>query len=421
MSSEQIVSGLSGFDQRGAGTDAERRAGLWLADRLSDSGREVLVESFWCRPNWALAHVWHAALALAGSLVAVHNPRVGAGIVLVALISTVWDAVFGISLGRRLTAERASQNIVALPPLDARRRRVSLVITAPYDAGRTGLVNRDRLRRPAARMRARLHGLAPGWIFWFTVLLGWLLAVALARYEGATGDGIGVLQLLPTIAVVLITAALLELGTSDFSPAAGDSATGVAAALALAAALDAAPPLEAAVHVVLTGAGDGAGLGLRQYLRARKRSLRGHNAVIVGVGPCGDGTPRYWLSDGQFIPTRYFRALCELCRNAARQDPGLELTPYRGRGASPALAGRLAGIPSVTIGSLDRLGLSPRSHQSSDTPDAVTFNAVAMTVEAGLLLCEEIDAYLAALPVLETVPAPSRRIGRIRRTIGSPR
>jgi hypothetical protein len=413
MSSAETVSGLAAFDQRGAGTDSERRAALWLADRLADSGREVLVETFWCRPNWALAQLWHGVLALIGSLVAVHNPRVGGVLVLVALMSTVCDAVFGTSLGRRLTPERASQNVVALPPVSARRRRVALILTAGYDAGRAGLADRDRFRRPAARLRSRLGGICAGWIFWFVLALVWLLAVAIARYEGSNGPLIGVLQLLPTIAMVLISAALLELGTADYSPAAGDNASGVAATLALAAALDAAPPEQAAVHVVLTGAGDRAGLGLRRYLRDRRRSLKAHNTVVVGIAPCAHGEPRYWVSDGQFIPTRHFKPLRTLCEETAAADPGLGLKPYRGRGASPALPGRLAGIPSVAIGSLDPLGLSPHSHQQSDTADTVERTVLDLTVEVGLLLAEEIDAYLARLPAPEAAaPSPPPRTQR---------
>ena len=99
-----------------------------------------------------MTHAWHAVLGLAGSLVAVHSPRVGAALLLVAAVSVLADALFGVSLGRRLTPERASQNVIALPPKGTRRRRVSLILTANYDAPRAGYVDRDALRRPVARI-----------------------------------------------------------------------------------------------------------------------------------------------------------------------------------------------------------------------------------------------------------------------------
>jgi hypothetical protein len=396
MAPPEIVSGLAGFTEHGAGSDAERRAALWLARSLEQAGREVVIEPFWCRPNWALANVWHVALGLAGSLLAVHHPRVGAGLLLVALLSTIADALWAVSLGRRLTPERASQNVVALPPAGTRDRRVSLILTANLDAGRAGLVRREALRRVPARIRSRLGGWTLGWSGWLAVFLVWLLAVAIARFEGAVGTALGVAQLLPTIALVLALAALLDLASAGFAPGAGDNGSGVAAVVALARALDAAPLDEAAVHVVLTGAGDGSGLGLRNYLRTRKHSIQAHTAVVVGVGPCAHGQPRFWHSDGPLVPLGYFSGLRALCREAAAEDPGLELTGHRGRGAGTALRARMAGIPAVAIGSLDALGLSPGAHQRADTPDSVDPGAIDRTVEVGLLLADGIDGFLAA-------------------------
>ena len=79
MRATEIASRLEGFRGRVAGSDAERRAANWLAEELAASGRDVSVEPFWCRPNWALAHCWHIALAVAGSLISVASAPVGAG------------------------------------------------------------------------------------------------------------------------------------------------------------------------------------------------------------------------------------------------------------------------------------------------------------------------------------------------------
>jgi hypothetical protein len=240
-----------------------------------------------------------------------------------------------------------------------------------------------------------MGGRPPGWLFWFAALVGWLLGVAVARTEGASGVLVGVFQLIPTIVVVLVAATLLELAGAAVSPGAGENASGVAAVLALAAALDVAPLSEASVHVVLTGAGSGSGIGLGRYLRGRRGALKATNTVVVGVGPCAHGVPRYWVSDGPFVPMRHFKALRELCRRAGAADPELGLAFVRGRGFTPALPARFAGIPSVAIGALDALGLSPHRNQPSDAPGTVDLAALGATVEIGLLLCEEIDDYLA--------------------------
>src|SRR5690242_19223768 len=113
MRPAETIESLSSFERRGAGTDAERRAARWLVTQLSGSRQNVRVEPFWCRPNWALANAWHCAIALVGSLVAVSEPQLGGALALVALVSLIADGTTGVSLGRRLTPERASQNVVS--------------------------------------------------------------------------------------------------------------------------------------------------------------------------------------------------------------------------------------------------------------------------------------------------------------------
>jgi hypothetical protein len=393
MSTVDTVAGLADFRDRGPGTDAERRAATWLCDRLTAHGRDVRVEPFWCRPNWALATAWHVALALAGSLVSVSSPRVGGALLLVALLSVLLDASTGRSPGRLLTPERASQNVISEASADD--RRVRLLITANYDAGRAGLAYRARPRRLAARLSGATGRLGPGWIGWLTIALVWLLAVALARLEGSGGTAIGVLQLLPTVALVLTLALALELAGARYGPAAGDNGTGAAAAIALAAALDAGPPGHAAVELVLTGASDGSGIGLRRHLRRRRRTLNAGNTVVLGIAACGAGEPRWWVSDGPLVPLGYFERLRALCRQIAADEPHLGAKPHRGRGVAPALPARAARLPAIVLGCVDDHGLVPRSHQGSDEAAQIDEAALDATVQFGLLLVDAIDAYLA--------------------------
>ena len=80
MRTAETVAGLAAFARRGAGTDAERRAASWLAGELRESGREAVIEPFWCRPNWAFAHAWHVFLGARGQSavgsLAAHRGRV---------------------------------------------------------------------------------------------------------------------------------------------------------------------------------------------------------------------------------------------------------------------------------------------------------------------------------------------------------
>ncbi|HEX4280885.1 MAG TPA: M28 family peptidase [Solirubrobacteraceae bacterium] len=402
----ETTAGLTRFENRGPGTDAERRAGRWLAGELVASRHRVRIETFWCRPNWALAHAWHVALALAGSLLAVGHPTIGAVLLAIALISALADATVGVSPGRRLSPERASQNIIAsatrATAFDQNDPRARLIITANYDAGRTGLIYRDALRRTAARIRRATNDLAPGWHAWLAIAIAYELAVAIVRVTTHhPSSALGAIQLPPTVALVLALALLLEAAAASYGPAAGDNAAGTAVAVELTRALAADPPKNLTVELVLQGAGEDEQLGLRKYLRNRKKELTQSNAIVLGIAACGTGRPRYWISDGRLIPLRYASSLRNLAADAG-------ITPHRGRGATPALPARATGLPAIAIGCLDRLGLAPRSHQQSDTPDTLDEAATDDALMLGLTLARAIDASLTpGATNAETTPTPA--------------
>jgi hypothetical protein len=401
MAAVETASRLAEFERRGAGTDAERRAAQWLASELSSGRRDAVVETFWCRPDWALAHAWHCLLAVVGSLLMVSHATLGGALVLATLIMILGDWLTGRSPGRRLTPERASQNVISPPPVTAMAPadddRVRLIVTANYDAGRTGLAYRRWLRSPGARIKRLTGGgrLTPGWMGWLAIELLWLVAVAVLRNSGAGGTGIGILQLIPTAALVLELALLLELSGAAYGPAAGDNAAGTAVAVALVRALDAAPPRRLRVELVLQGAGDGAMIGLRRHVKARRCERRRTNTVVIGIGPCGSGRPCWWVSDGPLVPLRYPARLRGLAERAGGPATGLGAIPHRGRGTSPALPARMAGIAALTIGCVDDLGLAPGSHQAGDVPDALDSGAMDALLELALTLVDAIDADLA--------------------------
>jgi hypothetical protein len=388
MAALDTIEQLAEFDPRGPGTDGERRAGRWLAGQLSTKGRQVRIETFWCRPNWALAHAWHVALAVAGSLLSVAEPRIGGALLLVAVINVLADAFAGRSLGRRLTPERASQNVVAS---SRDSYPVRLVLTADYHSPRDGIVQRDPIRALAARAREATRGLTPGWLGWVAIAIVWLLAIAIIRLDGHKSTAVGVAQLIPTVGLVLAFAALIEIAIAGYAKTANDSASAAAVALALARALEAAPPRRMAVDVVLQGGGGG--LGLRAYLR--KHRLRAPDVVTLGIAAAGAGEPRWWVSDGSLLPLRYFRGLRQLAESTARQEPDLSATAHHGRGEAPAFPALLARLPAIAIGSLEESGRVPPRAEPAALDAAVQF---------GLILIDAIDA---SLPDPQRVQQPT--------------
>ena len=401
------VRGLAAFANRGAGTDAERRAANWLAGQCQGPGRAVDLETFWCRPNWALAHALHVTVAIAGGLLSLVSPVAGTAILAVALASVLADSLTGVSLGRRLTPERASQNVlVAAAPRPQGDKPFHLILTANYDAGRTGLVYRDGLRHPVAATREALRGFTPGWLGWVSLGIAWLLAIAILRITGHTSNPVSALQLPPTVGLLVALALLLDVAVGRWSPSAGDNAAGLAIVGAVAQALEATPPRHLRVELVATGAGDGDQVGLRRYLAARKRERKAGNTVVLGIAACGAGRPRWWNSDGALIPLRYGRPLRQLAEKLAADEPHLHARRHKGRGATSALPGRIAGIPSITLGCLDDSGLAARSHRLSDTTNRLDPDALHAGLQFALLMVDGIDAAVGELQ-REPTPTPA--------------
>lgn len=376
MPTAETAAQLARFDPRGAGTDAERRAARWLGSELERSGRHAVVEPFWCRPNLPLAHAWHVALALAGSLLSVSHAQLGGVLILVALLSTLSDALTGRSLGRMLTPERASQNVASTAAMAETRSR--LIVTAGYDVPRRTLARRLALRIGGDRPNPTV-----GWLGWLTLMLIWLLVLAIIRIGHRHSTALGIAQLPPTVVLVIALALLLEAASSAYADPNHGDASGVAVALALVRALDAAPPANLVVELVLTGAGQSGGIGLRRHLRARRRSLKPTNAIVLGLDRCQAGTPRWWTSDGDLLPLHYFKRLRELSAAVAAAESHLHAAPYRGRDSAPSLPARLAGYPALAIG-------CRADHR--DGPGLSGQWAMDAVVEFGLGLVDAIDA-----------------------------
>src|SRR5688572_24740585 len=87
----EVIRELCSFENRLAGTDAERRAANRMAERLDGPARRTEVEPTYVHPHWALAHATHCLLGVAGSLVAVAVPALGFGLVLFAATSMYLD------------------------------------------------------------------------------------------------------------------------------------------------------------------------------------------------------------------------------------------------------------------------------------------------------------------------------------------
>ena len=387
----EVIRELCSFQGRLAGTDAERRAANRLAERLRAGGRRVDVEPTYVHPQYAAVMALHCVLGVVGSLVAVAIPALGFGLVLFAATSMYLDLNYRFYLLRRLFFRRASQNVVS--PAPGADRPARLILTAHYDAARTGAAFAPKRARRAARLSER-HAWAGPFrpLFWSLALL---LPALGARMAGVDSDATAIAALPFTLVLLIGTFALLDIQLSAVVPGANDNASGVATVLSLAEELDSAPPQNLGVWVVLPGGEECLQEGMRSFVRAHRSELDQRPAYFVNLDTVGHGGVRFQTAGGWVISYDMDRRLAELASAIAEADAG-DGDRFRARPLAHGLAGdempaRLAGFPAISLGCTDADGYVPHYHLPSDTPDTVDAEALERVHGFALELIRQLD------------------------------
>jgi hypothetical protein len=389
----EVIRKLCSFEGRRAGTDAERRAANWLAERLREGGRRAQVEATYVHPQYGLVHALHCALGFAGSLVAIVQPAVGFGLVLLAAVSMYLDLNGRFYLLRRLFFRRASQNVVARgkrPKAPAR-----LFICAHYDSARTGALFQPKRVARASRLAARLpFPIAP-----FRILF-WSLAVLLpilgARMAGIDSNLISLLQLFPTLILLVGVFMLGDIELSEVVPGANDNASGVATALALAEELDSGQPENLDVWVVLTGAEECQTEGMRSFIRSHRKSLDGEATYFIVIDAVGAGGVRYDVGEGLAVTYDMDRRLVQLCEAIAAADregdDRFAAQPLRSGFATDALPARLAKFRAIAITCLNDGSILPAHYRRpEDVPKRIDQRALNRAHDFTLELIRALD------------------------------
>ena len=343
MDPGRIVERIRGTGPRPACSDAERRAARMLASELRAHGRPARVETFWVRPQWPVAWLLHALLGLVGSIVAIDVPAVGLGLCAVAALSALAELGGRFGVLSLVLPRRATQNVVAAPPAGTGAKPVTLVVAAAYDSPRAPSGALRTLGRLDAAVRRVTAGLWPHPLGLLALALVLLAALAGARLAGVGGTALGAVQLAPTLVCLFAIGILVDLALASRPQPGGDAA---ALALQLVRALDAAPPRNLAVELVLAGASDGPALGMRHHVRSRRAVTDPEEVAVLHVEPL-DGPARYWTHDGPLLPTRLHPDLVGAAEAAAARF-GAE--PLRGRGTTGALEARRARWPAIAVG-----------------------------------------------------------------------
>jgi hypothetical protein len=376
-----LVRELCSFEERGPGTDAERRAANMLAGRLRAMGRPADLEPTFVHPQYALVHLLHVLIAIAGSIAGVSLPALGFALVLFAASSAYLDLNTRFYLVRSLLFRRASQNVVS--PGSNPDAPLRLLLTAHYDAARSGYVFGERGVRLARRLSPRWRLLLGPFrlVFWGGIAP--LLPILGARMAGLDAGWLSVVQLLPTVLLIVAAFLLIDIALSKVVPGAYDNASGVAAVLSVAERLRDAPAANLDVWVVLPGSEESLGEGMRSFVRARREELDRERTVIVNVDSVSYGSVHYETSEGPVISTAMDRELIELCEALGET---LGASPLRSPLATDALPASIRRLRSISIVGADGGLPPPWYHTHDDVPERVNASSLTAATEfvAGL-------------------------------------
>lgn len=389
------IAELCSFEHRLAGTDAERRAANAMATRLRQAGRRAEIEPIYVHPQAPLIWALHTFLAFAASVISIEAPIAGFALLLVATTSFYFDLNAGRHFLRLLFFRRASQNVVSRGENpDASHK---LIIAAHVDAARTGAL----FGRKATALTRRLAPLLP---FPHTRVLFWsagaLLPMLGARMAGVDSDGLALLQIIPTLILLVASFLLVDWRLSAVVPGANDNASGAAVAISLARELEREPARNLDPWIVLTGGGECGWEGMRSFIRSHKDELDPFKTIVLAIDSVGKGDVRWALSEGLTVSFDMDARVSQLCEAVAEADRAsakrYRAAPMRHGYATDALAARTRGIRASAITCREPGALTPANHHApADTPDAIDPEALDRAEAFTLDLIRSLDRDLA--------------------------
>lgn len=228
-------------------------------------------------------------------------------------------------------------------------------------------------------------------VFWGG--LAALLPVLGLRMAGIEAEWVSVVQLLPTMLLVAAAFLLADIALSDVVPGAYDNASGVACVLSAAQRLrerNAARNLD--VWVVLPGAEECLGQGMRSFVRAHRDELDRERTLIVNVDSVSHGEVHYELSEGPVISQPLDPELVELCEALAASAEGPHRArPLRSPLLTDALPAALRGLRAISIVGADAGLPAPWYHTHEDTPARIEDASLARATDFVVALVGLLD------------------------------
>lgn len=384
----EVIEALAPIE-RSAGSEGERQAAAWIADRLTAAGAPATVETERFRGDFAgVIAALATAGAASGALASTAGGRRVGAIGAAAILGLIADDISnGTRPFRRLVRpERETWNVVAeVGDRDAER---TLVVLAHHDAAQTGKVFDPGLQEELVdRFPGIVERRDTSLPHWWGVLAGPLLGAV----GGASGRR-GLARLgaaLSTVAAV----AMADIQRSPTVPGANDNLSAVASLVALAEAFRDRPLEGLRVQLVSAGAEEVLQGGIYGYCERHLAGMDRERTWVLNIETVGGPSLALVEGEGCVVMEDYFdRPWRDLiCTVAEREGVPLR-RGMRARSSTDSVIPSRMGVPTATVISIDRYKALSNYHRMSDVPENLRYPTIACAVDLAEALARELAA-----------------------------
>jgi hypothetical protein len=358
--------------QRNPGSEGEREAAEWIAERLRAAGADARIEAEEVSSTFYLPIGLLSAVGAAGGVAALLGARRLGAAAGAAAAAGLWEDLTGGSRrpARRLLPRATIRNVVAEAGNRAAQR--TLVIVAHHDAARTSFIFDETLPRALITHLPNLAARLDRW----PPLMG-LVALAPALVAAGALAGSRGLVATGTAMAAASAAVMADMGTNEVVPGANDNLSSVAVLVAVAEALRERPVSGLRVLLVSTGAEEANQEGMLAFARRHFASLPKGTTTFLALEMLGSGELTIVEGEGFLRMYDYpeaFRDELAAAGAAARIHVRRGLrTTY----ASDALIPRRAGYQGGMLCSVNEYLVPSEYHKPTDTPDRLDWDCVA--------------------------------------------
>ncbi len=388
----EVIEALAPLE-RLAGSEGERDAAVWIADRLRAAGADVAIDEERFDDGYAGMIGRLAAVAAGAGAVALsgrgRRPATLAAAAATALIAD--DISNGARPWRKATMPSLpTWNVVAEAGDRAAER--TLVVMAHHDAARTGQIFDDRAQRLLGEhLPGLVERIDTSLPLWWPLLAG-PAAVAVGAATGRRG-----LTALGAAASAIGAGVMADIQRSPVVPGANDNLSAVAVLVALAEALAERPVRGVRVLLVSCGAEEVLQGGVYAFCERHLAPLDRERTWVLNLDTLGSPGLVLLEGEGPIVMEDFFdRTWRDLIASVAERERIPIRRGMRARTSTDSVVPSRMGIPTACVVSINRYKGLSNYHQMDDTPERVSYPTVACAADLAEAMAREL-----------AVPAPA--------------